>query len=193
MPILVVLVLLLQHAVLVLVFKQRLCQSPDTCLAIIWFFLFFQRQLLSQLLLQQDVAVYVCMLSSGFGYHLCSPPPIMLCTWIFAVLVYWGLILYIAPFLWGKVSDSSAWHYDDLLIIFQLCNVVWLWMLLTGSWDELCGRLPSLFQATAYHQSAVCPSAFPAIFLLKVCLEISSFLFPLSLVCWQHPTPSSVC
>jgi hypothetical protein len=36
-------------------------------------------------------------------------------------------------------------------------------MFLTGSGDELCGLLPALFQAAAYYQPAVGPSAFPAI------------------------------
>jgi hypothetical protein len=37
--------------------------------------------------------------------------------------------------------------------------------------DELCGLLPALFQAVAYHLPAVSPSAFPAFFLLKVNVE----------------------
>jgi hypothetical protein len=50
---------------------------------------------------------------------------------------------------------------DDLLIIFQFCIFVCLWVLLTGS-GELCGLLAALFQAAAYHPPAVSPSAFPA-------------------------------
>jgi hypothetical protein len=34
---------------------------------------------------------------------------------------------------------------DDLLIVFQFCSVIWLWMLLTSSGDELCVPLPALF------------------------------------------------
>jgi hypothetical protein len=82
-------------------------------------------------------------------------------------LIIGGLFLCIAPFLWVKVSDPSAGPllsvcYDGLLIIFQFCSVVWLWMLLTGSGDELCGPLPALFQAVAYYLLAVGTSAFPA-------------------------------
>jgi hypothetical protein len=34
-------------------------------------------------------------------------------------------------------------------------------MLLTGSGDDLCGLLPALFQAVAYHPPAVSSPAFP--------------------------------
>jgi hypothetical protein len=34
-------------------------------------------------------------------------------------------------------------------------------MLITGSGDELCGLLPALFQAAAYHLPNVSPPAFP--------------------------------
>jgi hypothetical protein len=52
-----------------------------------------------------------------------------------------GLFPCLAPFLWGEVSHPSASPLlslcgDGLLIVFQFCNVVWLWMLLTGSGDE---------------------------------------------------------
>jgi hypothetical protein len=81
-------------------------------------------------------------------------------------LITGGLFLFLTPFLWGKVSDSSAGPLlsaccDGLLIIFQFCTVIWLWMLLTGSGDELCGSLTALFQAVAYHLPAVGSSAFP--------------------------------
>jgi hypothetical protein len=82
-------------------------------------------------------------------------------------LITGGLFLCLAPFLWTNVSDPSADPLlseccDGLLIIFQFCNVVCLSTLLTGSGDELCGLLPALFQAAAYHLSAVGPSAFSA-------------------------------
>jgi hypothetical protein len=83
------------------------------------------------------------------------------------VLVYWGLFLCLTPFLWGKVSDLSAGPLlsaccDGLLIVFQFYSVIWLWMLLTVSGDELFGTLPALFQAVAYHLPPVSPSAFSA-------------------------------
>jgi hypothetical protein len=52
--------------------------------------------------------------------------------------------------------------YAGLLIVFQFWGIIWLWMLLTGSEDELCGLLSALFQAAAYHLLTVRPSAFPA-------------------------------
>jgi hypothetical protein len=62
-------------------------------------------------------------------------------------------------------------------------------MLLTGSGDEFCGPLPALFQAVAYHLPGVSPSAFPAICLLKVCLEISSLFLPLLQCAYSTPPP----
>jgi hypothetical protein len=35
---------------------------------------------------------------------------------------------------------------DGLLIVFQFCSVIWLWMLLTGSGDELCRPYLSYFR-----------------------------------------------
>jgi hypothetical protein len=69
------------------------------------------------------------MLSSGSGDQLCNPPAILLWSWVFTVLVYWGLFLCFFPFLWGKVSDPSASPLlsaccDGLLTIFQFCSVV---------------------------------------------------------------------
>jgi hypothetical protein len=83
--------------------------------------------------------------------------------------LYWftgGLFLCLALFLWGKVSDPSVGLLlsaccESLLIVFQFCSVVWLWMLLTDSWDEFCGFLSALFQAAAYHPPTVGPSIFP--------------------------------
>jgi hypothetical protein len=48
--------------------------------------------------------------------------------------------------------------FAGLLTVFQFCNIIWLWMLLTGSGDELCGPLYALFQAVAYHLPTVGPS-----------------------------------
>jgi hypothetical protein len=73
--------------------------------------------------------------------------------------LYWltgGLFLCLAPFLWGKFRDLSAGSLlsaccDGLLIVFQFCSIIWLWILLTCSGDKLCRLLPALFQAAAYH------------------------------------------
>jgi hypothetical protein len=63
-------------------------------------------------------------------------------------------------------------------------------MLLTGPGDELCGLLPALFQAAAYHLPAPCqPFCLSSLCLLKVHTEISSLLLPPSSVHLQHPTP----
>jgi hypothetical protein len=53
---------------------------------------------------------------------------------------------------------------DGLLIIFQFFTVALVWMLLTGSEDELCGQIPALFQAVAYHRPTVSPMPFQPLF-----------------------------
>jgi hypothetical protein len=94
----------------------------------------------------------------------------------------------------GQCQCSIIWTllsvcFDGLLIVFQFCRVVWLWMLLTGSGGELCGSLSAFFQAEAYHWSAVIPSAFPAF----VYWRFTSLLLPSSLVCLQHSASSAAC
>jgi hypothetical protein len=107
------------------------------------------------------------MLSSGSGISSVAHQPS--CFGVGFSLCWFTVDLFhcLALFFWGKVSDLSVGPLlsvccDGLLIIFQFCSVIWLWMLLTGSGDELCGLLPALFQAAAYQLLAVCPSAFPA-------------------------------
>jgi hypothetical protein len=107
-----------------------------------------------------------------------------------------GLFLCLIPFLWGKVSDPSGGPLlsvccDGLLIIFQFFSVVWLWILLTESGDELCGLLPALFQTEAYHLPTVGPSAFPAFVYWKFMWRSASCPCPFSSVlraphplCW---------
>jgi hypothetical protein len=70
--------------------------------------------------------VYVVL---RFQIQLCSPAAVLLWSWVFIVLDYWGLFLCLASFLWSKVSDTSAGPLlseccDGSLIIFQFCNVV---------------------------------------------------------------------
>jgi hypothetical protein len=60
-------------------------------------------------------------------------------------------------------------------------------MLLTGSGDELCGLLPALFQAVAYHLPTVSPFAFPALFTES--LHGDQLLAPPL----QHPAHSPMC
>jgi hypothetical protein len=164
-----VLVFLLQHQILVLVFKQKLCCSCASWFGSVCCFFF---SCLS------EVAAWSTPSSVGFGSlhlyvvlmfrnQLCSPPAILPWSWVFTVLDYWGLVSLPHPLSLGQVNALSAVpllsaHCDCWLVIFQFCIVVWLWMLLTGSWDELCGLLAGPLQAVAYHQPAVGPSAFPA-------------------------------
>jgi hypothetical protein len=77
---------------------------------------------------------------------------------------------------------------DGLLIIFQFCTVIFLWMLLTGSGDEFCGPLLALFQAVAYYPPAVTLLPFQSLF-TEVHMEINSLPLPSSLVHFQLPTP----
>jgi hypothetical protein len=113
-------------------------------------------------------------------------------------LVTGGLFLCLTPFPWGQVSDPSAGCLlsaccDGLLFVFQFFRAIWLWLLLTGLRDELCGMLPALLQAVAYPQTAVSLPAFPAICLLIVPVEISSLPFSPSLVHFQHFWPPHLC
>jgi hypothetical protein len=76
-----------------------------------------------------------------------------------------------------------------LLSAFQFCSIVWLWMLLTGSGDELCGSLSVLFQAVAYPQSTFGPSAIPVFVYWKFTCR-SAPCFPPLLSCTQTTLPS---
>jgi hypothetical protein len=109
-----------------------------------------------------------------------------------------GSLPCLTPFLWGKVGVPSAGSllsacYDGLLIAFQFFRAILLWVLFTGSEDELCGLLSALFHAAVYHLPTVSHSAFPDICLLKVYMEISFLLLPPSPLCLQHHASSAVC
>jgi hypothetical protein len=123
------------------------------------------------------------MVSSGTREQLCRPPAVLLWTWLFSVLDYWGLVSLPRPLSLGQgqwsISGLMDACCDGLLIIFQFCSVVWLWMLLTGSGDELCGPLPALFQAVAYHPPTISPSAFLAIVYWKFSWKSSPCPSPL--------------
>jgi hypothetical protein len=108
------------------------------------------------------------MLPSGSGDHFCSPLVARLWKWLFTVLVYWDFhtgVLFLAPFS-GPGSmfyqlPLLSMCYDGLLFVFQFCEAVWLWMLLTGSRDEIYDLLPALLQGVAYHSPNVQLPAFP--------------------------------
>jgi hypothetical protein len=166
-------VLFFQHPVLVLVFKQKLCLSLARLLgSLTSFSSVFQWHLFSQLLCQWRVACPQVPEISSVAYQLsCFGVCFSLCWFI------WGLFLCFAPFLWGKVSDPSAGPLlsvccDDLLIVFQFCSVIWLCLLLTGSGDELCGLLPALFQAVAYHLPVVGLLPFQHLFTENSCRDL---------------------
>jgi hypothetical protein len=129
------------------------------------------------------------MLSSGSGDQLCSSPAVLLWCWVFAVLVYWGLISLLHSLSLGQgqwsVSLVLSEYCDGLLIVFQFCSVIWLWMLLTDSGDELCGPLPALFQEAPYHRPAVGPSAFLAFIYWKFMWRSAPYSSPPLLVNFQ--------
>jgi hypothetical protein len=101
------------------------------------------------------------------------------------------LFLCFTLLLFVKVSLPCCWHDVMVCCLFSILQNIWLWVLLTGSGDGLCGPLPALLQAVAYHPPTVHVPAFPAICLLIVHLEISFLFFPPSLVRFQctyrHP------
>jgi hypothetical protein len=81
------------------------------------------------------VAVWVCMLSLGSRISSVAYQLSCIGVGFLLYLITGGLVLCFAPFLWGKVSDPSASPLlsvccDGFLIVFQFCNVIWLWMLL---------------------------------------------------------------
>jgi hypothetical protein len=141
-----------------------------------------------------SLSLYVVL---RFWNQLCSSQALLLWSWVSLCLITGGLFLCLVPFLWGKVSDLSAGSLlseccDSLLISFQFCSVIWLWMLLTGSGDELCGPLPALFQVVAYHQPAVGPSVFPAFIYWKL-LWRSAPCFPRLLQCAYSNSAPLLC
>jgi hypothetical protein len=117
------------------------------------------------------------------------------------LLLFWftgGLFLCLAPFLWGKVRDPSASSLLSALLWwfcwhFQFCSVLLLWMLFTGSGDELCGPLSALFYTVAYHLSPIGPPASPVFVYWKFPWRSAPCPCPPSPVCLQHPAPSAAC
>jgi hypothetical protein len=106
-----------------------------------------------------------------------------------------NLFLCLALFLWSNIRDLSASSllsecYDGLLIVFEFCSIIWVWMLLTGSGNELCGLLSALFQAVAYHPPAVSPSAFPVLVYWRLPCRSAPYFSPF---CGALTAPYSLC
>jgi hypothetical protein len=120
--VLVVLVLLLEHPVLGLVFKQKFCLSLSRWLS------FSGSCLVSFSLSEVWQVKFVCWAQvleiSSVAHQLsCFGVGFLLC-WFTGIL-----FLCLIPFFWGKVSDPSADPLmpaccDDLLIVFQFCSVI---------------------------------------------------------------------
>jgi hypothetical protein len=106
------------------------------------------------------------------------------------------LFLCFTLFLWGKFSDLSAspqlsTSCDGLMIIFQFCSVVWLWMSLAQEMSFVDHYLP-------YFRQQLITGLLLAFLLFQSLLSESSSLDQLlahspSLVCFQQLSPSAVC
>jgi hypothetical protein len=188
-------VLLLQHPVLVLVFKQKLCcQVVGETHQFFFFFPVFQQQLFSQLLPQWGVAVWVCILSSGSRKQLCRPPAFLLWSWIFAVLTYWELFPLSCPLSLGQgqrsvsqIPDVSVlcWFADYFSVLqFHLTLDVAHWLR-----THLCGLLSALFQAVAYYLPSVSPSAFPVLVYWNFLQRSAPCTSPLLQCAYSTPPP----
>jgi hypothetical protein len=82
--------------------------------------------------------------------------------------------------------------YDGSLFVFQFCGAVWLWVLLTGSGDDLCDLLPALLPGVAYCPPAVSLPAFPAIVYWWFMQRLAPCPSPLLQCTFSLPTPSAV-
>jgi hypothetical protein len=82
--------------------------------------------------------------------------------------------------------------YDSSLFVFQFCEAVWLWMLLTDSGDELCDLLPALLWGMGYHPPTLHLRPFQFFLLLIVPAEISSLSSPFLQCTFSLPTSSAV-
>jgi hypothetical protein len=191
-------VLLIQHQVLVLLFKQRLCLSLTRCLGSLASFSFvFQWQLLSPFLPQWGVAVYIWVLSSVSRHQLCSPLAILIWNWVFTVLVYWGLVslphtLSLGQDQWSirwPPAVSVLWWFVDYFSILQ-CHFTCGCCSLAQEMSFLDFYLPYFRQ----HLITVLLWALLlfSLCLLKVCMEISPLPLPPS-VHLQHSASSAVC
>jgi hypothetical protein len=105
-------------------------------------------------------------LSLGSGDQLHGPLAILLWIWVFAVLVYWGLVSLPHALSLGHSQRSISqlpavsvlcWFADCFSILqCHLTLDVAQWLRRRASWTAF-----ALFQAAAYHLPTVGPSAFP--------------------------------
>jgi hypothetical protein len=141
--------LLFQHPVLVLVFKLKLCIVLPGGWVVDLFFS----------LLSFSGAAWSAPPSVGCGSlslyvvlrswnQLCSPPTILLWSWVFTVLVYWGLVSLPRPLYLGQgqrsVSQLPAvnvlWWFADCFSILQ-CRFslgVAHWLRRGALWTPTC-------------------------------------------------------
>jgi hypothetical protein len=173
-------VLLFQHAVLVLLFKQKLCLSLDRWWErlTIYFFLYFSGSCLDGSSLSE-----VWLVLRFWRSALCttSHPALELgfcCVGLLGAYFFASCLFSGARSEIHQLALLSA-CYAGLLTAFQFCIIVWLLMLLTGSGDEFCGLLSALFQAAAYHWPTVGPSAFLVFVYWKLACRSVPFPFPL--------------
>jgi hypothetical protein len=105
-----------------------------------------------------------CPQVAEYALYLTSCPDLELsfhCPWLLGACFFTLLPFFVAS-QWSLSQPPAVACCDGLLIISQFCRAIWLCVLLTGSGDEFCGPLPTLFQAVAYHLPTVSPSSFPA-------------------------------
>jgi hypothetical protein len=197
-------VLLLQHPVLVLVFKLKLCCSLVRWLGSVFFFFCLSVAAAWSAPPSVRCGSLSLTVSLQLQNQLCSPPAVLLWSWVFTVLVYWELVSLPHPLSLGQGQWSFSRPLlseccDGLLFVFQFCGAIWLWILLTSSGDELCGSLAALLQAVAYHLPTLGLSAFQPLFAesknwketlapcspLPFCCALSVFLPPLLCVSFQ--------
>jgi uncharacterized protein YjeT (DUF2065 family) len=108
-----------------------------------------------------------------------------------------GLFVCLAPFLWHKVSVVSAgplllMHCDGLLIVFNFAASFYFGCSsLAQDMNFVDHYLP--ISGTGLSPACCQPFCLFSLCLLKVCMEISSFLLPPSLVHFQQIHPSVTC
>jgi hypothetical protein len=88
------------------------------------------------------------MLSSGSRDLLCNSPAALLCSWVFTVLVYWGLVSLPHPLSLGQVqwsvsqppAVSMLWWFADCFSILQCCLTLDVahWLRRWAFWTTTC-------------------------------------------------------